>query len=106
MNKLDAALGVAAKQTLKANPNLTFTLKCQRGLAAGEKAMTVLTFSDGSTRRLWNHASGRAMSAMARKTPVAKVQHVIAGANGHGDVLRVTATYTLGDGFALVPAMG
>lgn len=106
MNKIDAAIGLAAKETLKANPNLTYTVKCQRGLNAGEKAITLTTLDNGKQVRSWNHLHGRQVTTLARKyrAQATKVEYAVAADNGHGVVLRITGIFTLGDSFALIPA--
>lgn len=79
MNQIDREMGMLAKATLRANPSLGFVAKCQRGLAANEKAMTVVTFTNDTEARCWNNSNGRQVSNLARqkRATVAKVEYVV-----------------------------
>lgn len=96
MKKLDVALALEAKKTLRDVPNFGLTAKCQRGLAAGERAVTIVTFTDGSVSRLWNNQHGRSVANLARQKgkKVAKVEYVIASGD-RGEVIRVAKTFNL-----------
>lgn len=96
MNKIDREMGLLAKEALKANPSLNFIAKCQRGLAANERAMTVITFTNGTEARCWNNSNGRQISNLARqkRAEVAKVEYVICDAATNA-VLRTLSIFRL-----------
>lgn len=96
MNQTDREMGLLAKATLKANPSLGFVAKCQRGLAANEKAMTVVTFVNGKEARCWNNSNGRQVSNLARqkRADVVKVEYVICDTATKA-VLRTVASFRL-----------
>lgn len=102
MNQTDREIGLLAKATLKANPSLGLVAKCQRGLAANEKAMTVVTFTNGTEARCWNNSNGRQVSNLARqkRAEVARVEYVICDI-ATKKVLRTVASFRL-DGLTLI----
>lgn len=102
MTQTDRDMGALAKATLRANPMMGYTVKCQRGLAANEKAMTVVTFGGGSEARCWNNIHGRHVSNLARQTraTVDRVDYVVCDIATKA-VLRTINTFRL-DGLNLI----
>lgn len=107
MNKIDTALAHEAKRLLKTGQRMGTVAKVDRDLdwGNGEKAMTIVTYADGSATRHWGHINGRQVATAARKARKAttKIERVVVDGFGRGDMLRTTACYTLA-GIELVAA--
>lgn len=104
MNKQDREMGLLAKATLKANPNMGLIAKCNRDLDANELTLTVITFASGAEVKCWNEAKGLQVRGVALKyrQEIAKVEYVVTD-RASKKVLRIKNSFRL-EGNDLVQA--